>query len=107
MNRHRTNTRAAAFVAAAIVIVLSYPAGATVIDFNGIPAGSIVGGAAGGDPVPAAPFTEFTISCINNGGGPNSAIVFVSASLVTSASATKVSLALACLAPRSERPGAP
>ena len=76
MNRHRTNTRAAAFVAAAIVIVLSYPAGATVIDFNGIPAGSIVGGAAGGDPVPAAPFTEFTISCINNGGGPNSAIVF-------------------------------
>jgi hypothetical protein len=76
MNWHRTNTRAAALIAAAIFLVLSHPAGATVIDFSGIPAGSVLGGPVGGDPVPAAPFAEFTISCINNGGGPNSAIVF-------------------------------
>jgi hypothetical protein len=76
MNWHRTNTRAAAFIAAAIVIVFSHPAGATVIDFNGIPAGSILGGAPGGDPVLTAPITGFTVTCINNGGGPNSAIVF-------------------------------
>lgn len=77
MNRHRTNIGAAALVAAVLVVIFFSSSGAAVIDFNGLPAGSVVAGESPtGDTVSENPFTEFTLSCINNGCGPNSLVLF-------------------------------
>lgn len=77
MKRICTNIGAAAFVAAVFVIVSSLPAGATVVDFNSLTIGSVV---AGEDPagvtVSANPYSEFVLTCVNNGCGPNSVVVF-------------------------------
>jgi len=77
MNRNRTNIGAAVLVAAVFVIVSSLPAGATVVDFNSLIAGAVVAGEdpAGGT-VSANPYAEFVLSCINDGSGPNSVVVF-------------------------------
>ena len=77
MNRNRTNIGTAVLVAAVVVIVSSLPAGATVVDFNSFFAGTVV---AGEDPTGATvsvnPYTEFALSCVNGGSGPNSIVVF-------------------------------
>jgi hypothetical protein len=77
MNRHRTNIGAAALVAAVLVVLSFDPSGATIIDFNGLAAGSVVAGESpSGGTVSERPFPEFTLSCINNGNGPNSLVLF-------------------------------
>jgi hypothetical protein len=66
-----------ALVAAAFLLISFQTADATVIDFNGITAGTVVAGQdPSGTTVPGASFGEFTLSCINNGGGPSSIVVF-------------------------------
>jgi hypothetical protein len=77
MNRHRTNIGAAALVAAVLVILSVHSSSATVIDFNGLAAGTVLAGdSPSGGTVSARPFPDFTLSCINDGGGPNSLILF-------------------------------
>jgi hypothetical protein len=77
MIRHRTDTGAAALLAAVLVVLSFLPAGATVIDFNGMAAGSIVAGEDhSGATVSNQPYTEFTLSCLNHGNGPNSLVLF-------------------------------
>jgi hypothetical protein len=77
MIRHRTGIGAAALAAAVFVILSFTSSTATVVDFNGLDAGTIV---AGEDPTGATvsndTYVEFTLSCINNGNGPNSVIIF-------------------------------
>ena len=77
MNRHRTNIGAAALVAAVLVVLSFHPSDATVIDFNGLAAGTIVAGESpSGGTVSDNPYAEFTLSCVNDGGGPNSLVLF-------------------------------
>jgi len=77
MNRHRTNIGAAALVAAVLVVLSFHPSGATVIDFNGLAAGSVIAGESpSGGTVSDKPYAEFTLSCVNNGNGPNSLVLF-------------------------------
>jgi hypothetical protein len=77
MNRHRTNIGAAALVAAVLVVLSIHPSGATVIDFNGLAAGTVLAGESpSGGAVSEKPFADFTLSCINTGGGPNSLLLF-------------------------------
>jgi hypothetical protein len=77
MNRHRTNTRAAALAALVFLLLSFHSADATIIDFNGLHAGTVV---AGQDPtgvVLAGDFyDDFIFSCINNGSGPASIVIF-------------------------------
>lgn len=64
--------------ATAVLLVLTVPAMGGLIDFNSVPAGTVVAGAApGGGFVPGNTFfPEFTLTATNNGGGPNSLLIF-------------------------------
>jgi hypothetical protein len=44
MVRHRTNTRAAALVAVVFLFLSFHSVDATIVDFNGLPAGTVVAG---------------------------------------------------------------
>ena len=80
MNRHRTNIGAAALVAAVLVVLSFQPSGATVVDFNGLAAGTVIAGESpAGGTVSEKPFAEFALSCVNNGHGPHSLVLFDSA----------------------------
>lgn len=77
MIRHRTGIGAAVLVAAVFVILSFASSTATVVDFNGLDAGTVIAGEdQAGITVSNDTYVEFTLSCINNGGGPNSVVVF-------------------------------
>jgi hypothetical protein len=77
MIRHRTGMGAAAFAAAVFVILSFTSSTATVLDFNGLIAGTVVAGEdPTGETVLNDSFIEFALSCVNNGNGPNSVVVF-------------------------------
>lgn len=77
MIRHRTNSRAAALAVVVFLFLSFHSADATIIDFNGLPAGTVV---AGQDPsgimLVGDFYDEFTLGCVNNGGGPPSIVIF-------------------------------
>jgi len=64
-------------LAVACVFFSFHPADATILDFNSLSAGTVVAGPApSGGTVPGDSFVEITLSCVNNGFGPHSAIIF-------------------------------
>jgi hypothetical protein len=74
---HRTNIHAAVLITVSIVFLSFLPVNATVLDFNGFPAGAVVAGQTpSGGTHPGDSFVDFALSCVNNGFGPNSIIVF-------------------------------
>lgn len=74
---HRANIHAAALIAASIVFLSFLPVNATVLDFSGLPAGAVVAGQTpSGGTHPGDTFVDITLSCVNDGRGPNSIIVF-------------------------------
>ncbi len=64
-----------------LVLLLSSPVSGGLIDFNSVPAGTVIAGdAPGGGFVPGNTyFSEFTLTATNNGSGPNSLLIFDSA----------------------------
>jgi hypothetical protein len=74
---HRTNTSAAILLGVACIFFSFHSAAATILDFNGLSAGTVVAGTApSGGTMPGDSFAEITLSCVNNGCGPNSVVVF-------------------------------
>lgn len=74
-------TRVATLGAAALMaLAVASPASAVTQTFNGPAAGTVVAGLQpGGGTAPGTLFPDFTLSVTNNGGGPNSLIIFDSA----------------------------
>jgi hypothetical protein len=78
---HRTNIHAAVLITVSIVFLSFLPVNATVLDFSGLPAGAVVSGQTpSGGTHPGDSFADFVLSCVNDGDGPNSIIVFDSQS---------------------------